>query len=236
MNFKKLGIVLFLLIAVIGFSLSSVNAGVPGPDVRDGGNYTLYTQPYHNPHSVTFDGIAGFDIANIYTVTPVDSNNVISWTKNSNGSYTFTGVKESNTPVSYAVALRNPYTGQVITIIYTFNKVINDPDLRIPVFIGGDTSNYLSVSSQWIKHNDYVDYDSVKGKNIWTQLVMNDDIKRIHAEWLVPWMWRFSSDIYADEWGKDINNIEHLEVYSHYKNDPYMKLFLKDGTVIKKGY
>jgi hypothetical protein len=119
-NFKKLGIVLFLLILVAGFSLSSINSKNPGPDVRDGGTYTLYTEPLEEHHSVTFNGIAGFDITSICTVTPVDTNNVISWTKNSNGSYTFTGVKESNTPVSYAVNFRNPYTGQIITIIYTF--------------------------------------------------------------------------------------------------------------------
>jgi hypothetical protein len=41
--FKKLGIVLFLLICVVGFSLSDVSAKNPGPDRRDGGElYFIY--------------------------------------------------------------------------------------------------------------------------------------------------------------------------------------------------
>jgi hypothetical protein len=87
----------------------------------------LYRKSNNLPlHSVIFDGIAGFEVWNINTVTPIDSNHVISWTKNSNGSYTFTGVKESNTHVKYEVVLRKPYGGQVITIIYTFKTISTD--------------------------------------------------------------------------------------------------------------
>jgi hypothetical protein len=128
MNLKKLGIVLFLLIAVAGFSMSLVNADF---DVDE--YYHLKTKS-GDLHQVSFTAPQGYIIADISN--PNDKTGAIEITNKSVGndtwSYTFTGKHATSSgTIGIIMRLYNEKTHDTKYRRYTFDVGFNNIDLQI---------------------------------------------------------------------------------------------------------
>jgi hypothetical protein len=118
-------------------------------------------------------------------------------------------------------------------------------DWQMPVLFIGGTCDRLTVYSSTDEEfnpyngkNEYAHCSCEKEKR-WTWLAMNNDIKVILVEGNYSndeSQYYWDSKLTSDEWGNDITNIDQLMVYSHKNYYPFVQLYLKNGTIIYKGY
>jgi hypothetical protein len=124
MNLKKLGIVLFLLIAVAGFSLSSVSA-IPAP--YDEVNFHLGIAK-GDQHQISYTAPEGYTEIKTYNLP--SSLKFDSSVKDGILTYTFTAAKVTGED-GFFVDLYNPKTKDTKKIRYLFDVRDNSNDFKI---------------------------------------------------------------------------------------------------------